>query len=163
MNHVKDLRAALGSNAVAMPELNLGTAFTAAAQAAGIIGANDTFSPVRPRRLRASLTGQYSSDAYFLLGAFLFEDAGVTAYNGAAPLIQNKDVLAAAAGILAAEAYHGGVIRASCVCFSHRSLTLQAPRCWPERARRHRRRQQGRRCRGCRRQRQGASARSRHG
>jgi len=100
MNHVKDLRAALGSNAVAMPELNLGTAFTAAAQAAGIIGANDTFSP-------------YSSDAYFLLGAFLFEDAGVTAYNGAAPLIQNKDVLAAAAGILAAEAYHGGVIRAS--------------------------------------------------
>jgi len=49
MNHVKDLRAALGSNAVAMPELNLGTAFTAAAQAAGIIGANDTFSPGRLR------------------------------------------------------------------------------------------------------------------
>jgi len=100
MHHVADIRAALGSNAVAMPELNLNSSFTAAAQAAGIIGANDTFSP-------------YSSDAYFLLGAFLFEDTGVTAYNGAAPLIQNKDVLSAAAGILAAEAYHGGILRTS--------------------------------------------------
>ena len=49
MHHVADIRAALGSNAVAMPELNLNSSFTAAAQAAGIIGANDTFSPVRLR------------------------------------------------------------------------------------------------------------------
>ena len=47
----------------------------------------------------------------FLVLARAFEDTGVSAYGGAAPLIQSKTVLGYAARILAVEAYHAGNIR----------------------------------------------------
>ncbi len=103
--HVAFLRRALGTAAVAQPALDIsaGTAaapgaFTSAARASGVIGATGVFNP-------------YADDNSFLLGAYIFEDVGVSAYKGAAPLIANRTYLEAAAGILAAEAYHAGLIR----------------------------------------------------
>ncbi|WP_076071328.1 ferritin-like domain-containing protein [Sphingomonas montana] len=103
INHVRFLRSVIGTATVGQPALDISAsatgAFSSAARAAGLItGAGSLFDP-------------YATDENFLLGAFIFEDVGVSAYKGAASLISNKTFTEAAAGILAAEAYHAGLIR----------------------------------------------------
>ncbi len=53
----------------------------------------------------------FSSRAAFLKTANVLEDAGVSAYNGAGPLIDSVDVLAAAGSIVQVEARHAALIR----------------------------------------------------
>jgi rubrerythrin len=53
----------------------------------------------------------FGSRASFLKTANVLEDAGVSAYNGAGPLIKSVDVLAAAGSIVQVEARHASLIR----------------------------------------------------
>ena len=88
-------RKTLGRSAVSRPAIDFDAGFKAAAQAAGLPADFDPFA----------------NDMSVLLGGMLFEDVGVTAYAGAAPLIKKKEFVEAAAGILAVEAYHMGMAR----------------------------------------------------
>lgn len=86
IDHVLYLRAALGSNAVKKPAINLN-----------------------------ALGYGFSSVDNWLKLARQFEDVGVSAYLGAAPLISDKTYLAAAGAILSTEAFHSGAIRLGCI------------------------------------------------
>ena len=83
--HVKYLRTALGNSSVQCPLVNIGSAFSDAADAVLNTTLSPPFSP-------------YVNDLFFLHGAFIFEDAGVTAYKGALSSFQSKDIMVAAAG-----------------------------------------------------------------
>lgn len=86
IQHVQYLRSALGSGAVKKPAINLNA-----------VGYG------------------FSSVGSWLELSRIFEDVGVSAYLGAAPLITSSTYLSAAAAILATEAQHSGSIRMSCI------------------------------------------------
>ena len=97
-NHVRFLRQSIRSSPLvetSRPTLDFENSFRTVGRAAGL-GAD--FDP-------------FADEASFLLGAFLFEDVGVTAYAGGGDLIAGDRSLEGAAGILAVEGYHGGLIR----------------------------------------------------
>jgi len=99
--HVKFIQtaiASLGGTSIAKPAINLG--------ALGI---------------------GFSSLASFLTLARAFEDIGVTAYGGAAPLISSKVVLGYAARILAVEALHSGNIRLQIAQNNIQTTALDGP------------------------------------
>jgi hypothetical protein len=106
--HVKFLRAALGDGAIDRPTINFTDAFDAAGQAAGLGAGFDPFA----------------NEVNFILGAFIFEDVGVTAYNGAVPFVTDRGVLGAAASIALVEGYHAGDIRN--VIFNRGGAILEA-------------------------------------
>jgi len=100
IEHVKFLRGIIlnaGKKPVAQPAIDLVNSFTAAGNAAGVSG----FSPFTSS----------SGDLNFLLGSFIFEDVGVTAYHGALASFASLKARIAAAGIMGAEAYHASIIR----------------------------------------------------
>jgi hypothetical protein len=80
--HVMLLRTALGPAAIAKPKINLDALGTG-----------------------------FEGFLHFIALARAFEDVGVSAYGGAAPLISSKDILATAARIALTEAYHAGSLR----------------------------------------------------
>jgi len=80
--HVVLLRGALGSNAVAMPNIDLG-----------------------------ALGFGFDNQTDFLRLARILEDIGVTAYSGAAGLLKTPGIITAAACLLGAEAEHAASIR----------------------------------------------------
>jgi hypothetical protein len=111
LNHVRFLQQAIsefGGTPVSRPAIDFTAGFGAfaTASASSSTPIPTTFNP-------------FNSFAEFLLGAFAFEDVGVTAYTGAAPLIsatsQGQTILNAAAGIQATECYHAATIRNSII------------------------------------------------
>ena len=100
--HVALLRNALGAAAVPCPAMDISSSFAGVIQAGlNALQNPNPYAPFDP----------YYSFLNFYFAAFILEDVGVTAYEGAGPLISNSTIAGTAAALLAVEAYHAGAIR----------------------------------------------------
>ena len=94
-----------GAAAVPQPLINLTAVSTGANAALG-------------RDLCCPPFSYAANDLAGMVTAFLFEDVGVTAYNGAAPLISDKTFLSDAISIGLIEAYHAGIVSHQRCCYA---------------------------------------------
>lgn len=96
--HVRFVRQtveALEGTPIPRPVIDLEAGFAGVARGAGL----PDFDP-------------FANEMNFFLGALLFEDVGVTVLKGSARYIRNDRVLESSAGLLGAEGYHVGALRA---------------------------------------------------
>lgn len=100
--HVETLRnriIALNMVPVSLPNIDFGAGFSYVMQQAGIVASGATFDA-------------FANDGNFLLAAYVLEDLLVSAYRGAIPFIANPATLDFVGGLLGAEGYHAGILRA---------------------------------------------------
>ena len=99
---IDTFRRVLGANAGAQPQIDLSTtptsAFSQAAQAAGMVPPGTVFDP-------------FASDRNYLLGALLTEDSLAAAYRGLGDFGGELQLADALSGNLADSIYHGGLVR----------------------------------------------------
>ena len=84
--HVNFLRAVItseGGTPISEPNIDLVNSFNTLAAQAGLIPAGGTFNP-------------FASELNFLIGSYIFEDVGVTAYAGSANQLTNPANIASA-------------------------------------------------------------------
>lgn len=111
--HVRALRNAIvASNMVpvSLPDIDFGAGFNYIMQQAGIVSSGTSFDA-------------FANDSNFVLAAYVLEDLLVSAYRGAIPFIANPRTLDLVGGLLGAEGYHAGILRALLLTMSASSTS----------------------------------------
>jgi hypothetical protein len=99
LDHVRYLQSVISKNSgTPVPRPAIDLTFFGPLAVAALITTPTPFNP-------------FADPNSFLVGAFTFEDVGVTAYGGAAPAFISNILLSGAVGLQAAEAYHAASIR----------------------------------------------------
>lgn len=98
LTHVRNIHAESILNGFAMPDIDMQTAWTTMAIAAGLIVPGQIFNP-------------FADETSFLLGAFFLEDIATAALGFAIQSLSYHTNLTYLGALLGAESYHAGTIR----------------------------------------------------